>query len=110
MTDYTQYLSPFSWRYSSPEMRQIWSEDNKRKLWRRVWLALAEAQAAFGLISSEQVIDIRTHVDQVDIPLSLEYEAKIHHDLMAELKAFASQCFHRWRRFASGRNFDGHRR
>jgi adenylosuccinate lyase len=92
MTDYTQYLSPFSWRYSSPEMRQIWSEDNKRKLWRRVWLALAEAQATFGLISSEKLADIRTHVDDVDIPLSLEYEAKIHHDLMAELKTFASQC------------------
>ena len=68
MTDYTQYLSPFSWRYASKEMRHIWSEENKRRLWRRVWLALAEAQSVFGLISSEQVEDIRTHVEEVDIP------------------------------------------
>lgn len=92
MTDYTQYTSPFSWRYASPEMRQIWSEDHKRKLWRRIWLNLAEIQSAAGLISPAQLLDLAAHVDEVDIPLSLEIESSIHHDLMAELKAYASQC------------------
>ena len=38
------YLSPFSWRYGSTEMRQIWSEIHKRRIWRQLWIALAEAQ------------------------------------------------------------------
>ena len=92
MNDYTQYISPFSWRYSSNEMRQIWSEVNKRKLWRKVWLALAETQSDYGLISPEKLTDLRAHVEDIDIQLSLEIESQTQHDLMAELKAYASQC------------------
>jgi adenylosuccinate lyase len=90
--DYTNYLSPYSWRYSSPEMRLIWSEANKRRLWRQLWLALAEVQAEFGLVKTEQVDDLRAHVDQVNVARSLEIEAEIQHDLMSELKAYAEQC------------------
>jgi adenylosuccinate lyase len=85
------YLSPFSWRYSSAEMRQIWSEVNKRRLWRLIWVALAEVQAEFELIQPEQVDDLRDHVDDVDMDRALEIEADIHHDLMAELMVFAEQ-------------------
>ena len=91
MSDYTQYLSPFSWRYASQEMRQIWSEANKRRLWRHVWLSLAEVQSNYGLVSENQLADLRNHVQEIDIRLSLEFEASLHHDLMAELKAYASQ-------------------
>lgn len=90
--DYETYLSPFTWRYGSPEMRHIWSEANKRRLWRRLWLALAETQADYGLVSSEQLADLRAHQDEVDLPRALEIEAEIHHDLMAELKTFAEQA------------------
>lgn len=90
--DYDTYLSPFTWRYASVEMRQIWSETHKRRLWRQIWVALAEVQAEFGLIHPEQVADLRAHADEVDVPRALEIEAEIHHDLMAELKAFAEQC------------------
>src|SRR5512133_3062168 len=92
MTDYDQYQSPFSWRYASPEMRQIWSETNKRRLWRRLWVALAQAEADFGLVKPEQVEDLRAHAAEINIPRSLEIEAEIHHDLMAEVRAFAEQC------------------
>ncbi len=92
MNDYDSYLSPFSWRYGSAEMRQIWSESYKRKLWRQIWLQLAEVQARFGLVSKDQVEDLRRHLDQVDVERSLEIEAQINHDLMAELKAFAEQA------------------
>jgi adenylosuccinate lyase len=92
MNDYTQYLSPLSWRYSSKEMRQIWSEVNKRKLWRKVWLALAETQSEYGLISLEKLEDLRAHVEDIDVQLSLQIESQTQHDLMAELKAYASQC------------------
>jgi len=90
--DYETYLSPFTWRYGSPEMRRLWSEVYKRRMWRQVWLALAEVQAEFGLLTQEQVEDLRQHLDDVNISRSLQIEAEIHHDLMAELKAFAEQC------------------
>lgn len=92
MNDYTNYLSPFTWRYASKEMRSIWSEDHKRRLWRQIWLALAEVQSTFGLVNPEQLADIRANVDNLNIPQSLEIESQIHHDLMAELKVYASQC------------------
>ncbi len=91
MTDFDHYLSPFSWRYASPEMRSIWSEAYKRVLWRRIWVALAEVQAEFGLVREEQAADLRNHQNQVNVERALEIEAEIHHDLMAELKAFAEQ-------------------
>lgn len=90
--DYTSYLSPFTWRYGSPELRQIWSEAHKRRLWRQLWVALAETQVEYGLVTSEQVADLRLHADQVDIPRALEIEAEIAHDLMAEVRVYAEQA------------------
>ena len=92
MPDYETYLSPFSWRYASLGMRRLWSETNKRRLWRSIWVELAEVQAEFGLLHVDQVADLRAHAEQVDINRALEIEAEIQHDLMAELKAFAEQC------------------
>lgn len=92
MINYENYLSPFTWRYGSPEMRRLWSENTKRLLWRWMWLALAEVQGEFGLLSPEQLDDLRTHVTDVDVARALEIEAEIHHDLMAELKTYAQQC------------------
>ena len=90
--NFKTYQSPFTWRYASPEMRTIWSEVNKRRIWRRLWVALAETQAEFGLVGAEQVANLRAHADSVDIDRALEIEAEIQHDLMAELKTFAEQA------------------
>jgi adenylosuccinate lyase len=89
--DYETYLSPFSWRYGSPALRQVWSEANKRRLWRKLWVALAEVQAEYGLVRPEQLADLRQHVDEVDVPRALQIEAEIHHDLMAELKTLPNR-------------------
>lgn len=86
------YLSPFTWRYGSPAMRALWSESGKRRLWRRIWLALARAQEAAGLVSAAQVADLAAHVDQIDLRRAREIEAEIGHDLMAELRTYAEQC------------------
>jgi len=86
------YLSPFTWRYGSEEMRAIWSEVHKRQLWRRVWVALAAAQHQAGLVTAEQLADLRAHQEDVDLARAAEIEAEIHHDLMAELRTFAEQC------------------
>jgi adenylosuccinate lyase len=90
--DHETYLSPLTWRYGSAEMRRVWSEAEKRRLLRRVWVALAEAQHEAGLVTSEQVADLRAHVDDIDIARATEIEREIRHDLMAEIKTFAEQC------------------
>ena len=89
---YDTYLSPFTWRYGSGEMRVIWSEVHKRRLWRRVWVALAGVQYQAGLVTAEQLADLRAHEGDVDLARAAEIEAEIHHDLMAELRCFAEQC------------------
>jgi len=90
--DHETFLSPFTWRYGSEAMRRIWSEKHRRRLWRRVWVALAEAEAQAGLIGAEQAADLRAHQDEVDLGRALAIEAEIHHDVMAEIRAFAEQC------------------
>jgi adenylosuccinate lyase len=94
MTVFTHdtYLSPFTWRYGSPEMRRLWSEAHKRRLWRRIWVALAEAEQAAGLVTPEQVADLRGRVNDLDLARAHEIEAEIHHDLMAEVRTYAEQC------------------
>ncbi len=92
MFDHQTYLSPLTWRYGSEQMRHIWSEEHKRRLWRRIWVALAEAQVDFGFVTSEQAADLRAHADDVDMDRALEIEAEIKHDLMSEVKAYAEQC------------------
>ena len=86
------WVGPFSWRYGSADMRQLWSEAHKRRLWRRIWVALAEAQCRAGLVQSQQVEDLRTHVEEVDVERAHALEATLHHDLMAELRCYAEQC------------------
>ncbi len=89
---YETYLSPFTWRYGSDAMRAVWSQAHKRRLWRRVWVALATAQHESGLVSAEQLADLCAHQDEVNIPRALEIESEIHHDLMAEVRTYAEQC------------------
>lgn len=92
MTNDQVYQSPFSWRYGSDAMRAIWSEHNKRILWRKLWVALAEAQQPYSLVTPAQVEELRMHQTEIDIPAALRLEQELHHDLMAELKTFAGQC------------------
>jgi adenylosuccinate lyase len=94
MTGYTHdtYISTFTWRYGSDAMRSIYSEEHKRKLLRKVWIALATAQREAGLVSEEQLRELVAHQDDIDIERASEIEAEIHHDLMAEIKTYAEQC------------------
>jgi adenylosuccinate lyase len=91
---YDTFLSPFTWRYGSKEMRSLFSERTRRSTWRRVWLELARAEAEFGLISQAELRSIRSksHEGDVDITRAHELERKIRHDLMAELRTFADQA------------------
>ncbi|HEY1653879.1 MAG TPA: adenylosuccinate lyase [Candidatus Tumulicola sp.] len=90
--DYRTYASPFSWRYGRAALRSLFSEDRRRRLWRAVWVALAEAQAAEGLIEDAELADLRAHAHRIDVEAALEIEREIHHDLMAEIRVFAGQA------------------
>jgi adenylosuccinate lyase len=86
------YQSPFSIRYGSDEMRVLWSERAMRILWRRVWIAVADAQETAGLVKPEQVEDLRKHATDIDLSRAREIEAEIGHDLVSELKTYSEQC------------------
>lgn len=93
-TSYTHdtFISPFTWRYGSAQMRRVFSETHKRTLLRSFWIALARAEMKAGIVTEAQVEDLEAHRDQIDIERACQIESEIHHDLMAEIKTFAEQC------------------
>ena len=73
-------------------MKAIFSEAHKRRLLRRVWIALARAESEAGLVTADQVRELEEHKDDIDIDRASEIEKEIHHDLMAEIRTYAEQC------------------
>lgn len=92
MTDFKSYQSPFSWRYGSEEMRSIFSEEEKFKSYRKIWVALAKAQADAGLVSAEELTDLKNNVESVNIERVLEIEKETNHDLVSALREFAEKA------------------
>ena len=86
------YRSPFSWRYASAEMRELWSEEQRRRVWRQVWVALAQVQQGFGLVTAEQVADLQAQQNNINLPRALQLEEELQHDLMAEVHTYAEQA------------------
>src|SRR5579872_3644918 len=89
--DFTTYQSPFTWRYGSEEMRYIWSEKNKFKTMRRIWVELATTQKDLGLISQEEIDDLKKFQNDIDIDRILEIEKETKHDIVAAIKEFAEK-------------------
>ncbi|MBV8602688.1 MAG: adenylosuccinate lyase, partial [Candidatus Eremiobacteraeota bacterium] len=90
--NHSTYTSPFAWRYGREELRKLFAERERRRLWRAVWVALAESQARSGLVNEGELGDLRAHADEIDIDGALAIEREIGHDLMAEIRVFASQA------------------
>jgi len=90
--NFTTYQSPFTWRYGSEEMRHIWSEKNKFKIMRRIWVELATAQTGLGLISQEELEDLKKNQNDIDIERILEIEKETKHDIVAAIKEFAEKA------------------
>lgn len=87
------YESPFSTRYASDEMQEMFSADFKFRTWRRLWLALARAEMKLGLpISSEQVEEMEQHVSDINYDVAEERERHVRHDVMAHVYAYGVQC------------------
>lgn len=87
------YESPLVARNASPEMIAVFSPQRKHSTWRRIWLALAEAEKSLGLpISDEQLAEMRAHLDDIDFAEAARQEARVRHDVMAHLHTFAKSC------------------
>jgi adenylosuccinate lyase len=88
-----QYDNPLISRYASPEMSALWSPQRKFSTWRRLWVALAEAEAELGLpITQEQIDQLKDHVDDIDFDAAARYEKKLRHDVMAHVHAYGDVC------------------
>lgn len=87
------YDNPLIGRYSSDEMSRLWGPQRKFTTWRRLWVALAEAEAELGLsVTAEQIAELKAHVDDVDFLAAHRYERKLRHDVMAHVHAYGDQC------------------
>jgi len=84
------YSSPLSERYASRAMLEMWSPDTRHGLWRRLWLALAEAERELGIpIPDEAIRQMRANLDKIDFKAVAAYEKRFRHDVMAHVHAFA---------------------
>jgi adenylosuccinate lyase len=87
------YESPLGSRYASREMLYLFSPDNKFITWRKLWIALAEAEQLLGLpISDAQIEALKAHVTDIDYDAARAYEERVRHDVMAHVHAYADQC------------------
>ena len=87
------WISPLSVRYASPAMQSLWSERRRIGLWRRLWLALMEGEAELGLaIPADALVQLRAHLDDVDLDKAAEYEKRLRHDVMAHIHALGDQA------------------
>lgn len=90
---YDKYQSPLSERYASKEMQYIFSPDKKFKTWRRLWIALAEAEKELGLpITQEQIDEMKSHAEDINYEAAKERERQVRHDVMSHVYAYGLQC------------------
>ena len=87
------YVSPLCERYSSDTMKHIFSADFKFTTWRKLWIALAEAEKELGIaITDEQIAEMRAHVSDIDYDYAAEREKEVRHDVMAHVLTFGKAC------------------
>lgn len=98
--DRDKYVSPLSERYASREMQYIFSPDKKFRTWRRLWIALAEAENELGLtgedgrpaVTLEQIEELKAHKDDINYDVAAEREKLVRHDVMSHVYAYGVQC------------------
>lgn len=95
-----KYTSPLSERYASREMQYIFSPDKKFRTWRRLWIALAEAENELGLknesggpaVTEEQIEELKAHAEDINYEVAREREKLVRHDVMSHVYAYGQQC------------------
>ena len=87
------YESPLSSRYADQEMKYLFSPDMKFRTWRKLWIALAEAEQSLGLpVTEEQIAEMKAHCDDINYEVAQQREKEVRHDVMSHVYAFGVQC------------------
>lgn len=87
------YVSSLSERYPSNEMKYLFSPEKKFTTWRKLWIALAEAEKELGLdISDEQIKELQDYADDINYQVAKEREKIVRHDVMSHVYAYGLQC------------------
>src|SRR5438309_5326376 len=101
MTDHAVYDNPLVTRYASREMAELGGPQRKFSTWRRLWVALAEAQHELGMpaegqvgprISPAQIAEMRAHLDDIDFTRAEALEKQLRHDVMAHIRTYGEAC------------------
>lgn len=91
--DNSVYQNPLITRYASKVMAENFSEEKRFKLWRKLWIALAESEMELGLnITKSQVDEMKKYAENINFELAEKYEREVRHDVMAHVKAFGAQA------------------
>ncbi len=93
MENYSEYISPLSQRYPSKEMKYLFSPEKKFTTWRKLWIALAEAEKQLGLdITDRQIKELRDNRENVNYREARAREKVVRHDVMSHVYAYGLQC------------------
>ncbi len=93
MSDTSVYENPLLSRYASREMAENFSDDTKFRLWRRLWIALAESEHELGLnITQAQIDELKKYADDINYEDARRFENEVRHDVMAHVKAYGEQA------------------
>ncbi len=93
MIDNSVYNNPLITRYASKEMQRAFSDEKRFKLWRKLWIALAESEMELGLnVTQEQVDELKMFADDIDYDLAAKFEREVRHDVMAHVKAYGAKA------------------
>ncbi len=101
MQDSHLFDNPLVSRYAGEKMAQLWSPQRKFSSWRRLWVALAEAEHELGLLTEDgsrpritqaQLDELRSHIDDIDLVRANEHERRLRHDVMAHIHAYRDVC------------------
>lgn len=87
------YQDPWTARYATKDMLYAFSDEKKIKIWRELWIALAESEMELGLpITKEQVSELKEKKDEINFDIAAEYEKKFRHDVMAHVHTYGDVC------------------
>lgn len=93
MAEHNRYTSPLTGRYASKEMQYVFSQDNKFRTWRKLWIALAETEHELGLnITEEQINELKAHQDDINYEVAEAREKEVRHDVMSHVYAYGVEC------------------
>ncbi len=93
MIDNSVYNNPLITRYASKEMQHAFSDEKRFKLWRKLWIALAESEMELGLnVTQQQVDELKEYAEDIDYELAAQFEREVRHDVMAHVKAYGAKA------------------